>query len=126
MLCIAVRIPITLSNALIRRRFAGVKQIAAQQAWSISETADPLLWLDIPSSYCAINLGARAQSVTALPDALALAKRFQHQHRQRLIVVSCAVGYRSSEMAAQLTAAGIANVSSIEGGRRALARLHAP
>ncbi len=122
---IVVRIPIPISSALIRWRFAGVKQIAAQQVWSVSATAEPMLWMDIPSVYCALDLGARAQSVTALPRALSLAKTFQQRHRQGLIVVSCAAGYRSSEMAAHLTRAGIANVSNIEGGRAALARLFA-
>ena len=61
-----------------------------------------------------------------VPDALeaqALATTFQQQHRRGQIVISCAVGYRSSEMAAQLTRAGIENVSNVEGGRRALAHL---
>jgi rhodanese-related sulfurtransferase len=120
---VAVRIPMPLSNALIRRRFPGVPQIPAQHVLNAAAGAQPLLWIDIKSAYCPVDLAGRARSVASLAEAHALAAAFQQQHERGHIFISCAVGYASSEMALQLTGAGIDNVGNIEGGRRALARL---
>lgn len=117
----AVRIPTPLSNALIRRCFPRVTQIAAQRVLEMARTDHAMLWIDITSAYCPFDSSGRAQAVTSLTEAVAFASHFQQQHRQEPIVISCAVGYRSSEMAAQLTRAGIENVGNVEGGRRALA-----
>ena len=122
-LSVAVRIPLSLSNALIRQRFPSVTQLPAQRAAHLAKSAQPMLWIDVPSRYFPINLAARAHRITTLTQAEALATAFQKQHRQGQIVISCAVGYRSSEMAAQLTRAGLHNVGNVEGGRRALSRL---
>ncbi len=119
---LAVRMPLWLSNALIRRRFPNVMQISAQRVLDIATTHPRMLWIDIPSAYCPFDLAGRAQAVTSLIEAQAVATTFQQQHQLGRIFISCAIGYRSSEMAAQLTRAGIQNVGNIEGGRRALAR----
>lgn len=120
---VAIRIPISLSNALIRRRFPGVTQIPAQRVLDGATMAQPILWIDIASKYCPLDLAGRARAVTSLTEAQTLITTFQQQHRQGRVVISCAVGYRSSEMAAQLSRAGIKSVGNVEGGRRALARL---
>ena len=119
----AVRIPMPLSNALIRCRFPSVKQIPAQHVLDTATSAQPSLWIDIRSAYCPLDLAGRARSVTSLGEAQVLAAAFQQQHERGRVFISCAVGYASSEMALQLTGAGIDNVGNIEGGRRALARL---
>ena len=122
-LWVAVRIPMSLSNALIRQRFPSVTQIPPRRVWDSATAAQPTLWIDVTSACCPLDLAGRAQAVTSFIEAQALATTFQQQHRRGQIVISCAVGYRSSEMAAQLTRAGIENVSNVEGGRRALAHL---
>ena len=122
-LYVTARIPMPLSNALIRRRFPGVKQIPAQHVLDAATSAQPSLWIDIKSAYCPLDLAHRAHSVTSLAEAQVLAAAFQRQHERGRVVISCAVGYASSEMALQLTGAGIEHVANIEGGRRALARL---
>ena len=122
-LYVAVRIPMTLSNALIRQRFSGVTQIPAQRVLDLAAAAQAILWIDIASPYCPLDLSAYAEPVTSQAEAQARATMFQQEHRQGRIVISCAAGYRSSEMAVRLTRAGIENVSNVEGGRRALAHL---
>ena len=122
-LYVAVRIPMPLANALIRRRFPGVTQIPAQHVLDTATSAQPSLWIDIKSAYSPLDLARRAHSVTSLAEAQALAAAFQQQHARGRVFISCAVGYASSEMALQLTDAGMDNVGNVEGGRRALARL---
>lgn len=119
---VAVRIPIQLSNALIRYRFPSVTHISAQRVLDSATTHSPMLWIDITSAYCPFDLVGRAHAVTSLNEAQALATAFQQQHKRGRIVISCAVGFRSSEIALELTRAGIENASNVEGGRRALAR----
>lgn len=99
----------------IRERFPGVRQLSTTElaGWLASpQSAKPLL-LDAraPAEYAVSHLRG-AQLAASEEQALAV---LQAEPRDRLVVVYCSVGYRSSALAEQLQARGFTNVYNLEG-----------
>ena len=109
LLSLAMHIPAALANRLIRLRFPDVTQ----------RSAGSLLF--DPSGAEHLFLDVRGSTFKQVCEQVAT---FRGHRAPGLVVVVCEIGYRSSQVAAQLASAGFENVVNLEGGMRALRRLH--
>lgn len=103
----------------IRQKFPEVSQISIEQLQAeLREGTDKIILLDareareyevshLLAARLATNLPLAEQELTELLPAEA--------PKDRKIVVYCSVGYRSSALAQELTAAGYSNVHNLEG-----------
>lgn len=102
-------------RALVRSRFPNVRQVtpAEAAAWLGSTNASPPQLLDVrtEAEYRISHL-AGARRVDPGIETKDLLGRID---RKRPVLVYCAVGYRSSELAARLMEAGVTNVANLEG-----------
>lgn len=102
-------------RALVRSRFPKVRQIAP---------ADAAAWLASTNSPAPQILDVRTEAefrISHLADATRVDPGIETQDllaridTRRPVLVYCAVGYRSSELATRLMAAGVTNVANLEG-----------
>ena len=108
LLSLAMHIPARLANRLIRLRFPDVTQRSAGSLlFDLSGAGH--LFLDVRGS--------------SFKQVCAHVATFRGHRAAGLVVVVCEIGYRSSQVAAQLASAGFENVVNLEGGMRALRRL---
>ncbi|MFN7931438.1 MAG: rhodanese-like domain-containing protein [Blastocatellia bacterium] len=99
----------------IQQRFPGVRQLSTAELADWLKRAQPerpkLLDARAPAEYNVSHLPG-AQLATTEAQALEI---LQAEPRDRLVVVYCSVGYRSSALAEQLQARGYTNVYNLEG-----------
>lgn len=99
----------------IKERFPDVRQLSTTElsGWLSGPESERPLLLDArkPEEYSVSHL-SNAQLAASEAQALEILKAEPHN---RLIVVYCSVGYRSSSLAQQLQARGYTNVYDLEG-----------
>lgn len=102
-------------TATVRSKFPGVPQLRTAElaAWLQKKKALAPQLLDVrePREFEVSHLHA---AINVRPDASA-AEIMKKIDRPRPVVVYCSVGYRSSRLAERLIAAGLKNVSNLEG-----------
>ncbi len=99
---------------LVRRRFPAVRQISTADLarWLSSGEQPPLLFDVREAAEYAVSHLAGARRIAPDAKAAALARGTA---KDTPIVTYCSVGYRSSEFAQRLKAAGFSNVQNLEG-----------
>lgn len=98
----------------VRAKFPDVRQVSTEalQEQLRSQDAQPIL-IDVrnPDEYAVSRIGDAINIAPEETDFAAL----DSLSRDAPIVTYCSIGYRSSEMATRLKAAGFTNVSNLEG-----------
>jgi rhodanese-related sulfurtransferase len=98
----------------IEQKFPTVKHISSEQLAQRYEKDQSMVILDIRerNEYQV----SRLQHAVLAPNSASALKRLKNTQKDRVIVVYCSVGWRSSEAATALQRAGYTNVMNLRGG----------